>query len=141
VTPVWGMDDLVVPFVAALAGEPPDFGNCRTMAIMNGDGEMVAGIVFHNWRPDHGVMEVSAAALDPKWATRGVLREAFGYIFDKAGCQLAVARTAEGNTRVRRLWRAFGATEYIIPRLRGRSASEAILTVTKEAWALSPLAR
>lgn len=130
-----------MPFVAALAGERPDFGNCRTMAVMDSGNRMVAGIVFHNWRPEHGVMEVSAAAIDPKWATRSVLKEAFGYIFDKAECQLAVARTAEENTRVRRLWKAFGATEYIIPRLRGRAASEAIETVTKEAWEKSPLAR
>lgn len=140
-TPVWGLQDYVVPFVADHADLPPDFGRCQTMAVMDRAGQMIAGVVFHNWQPVAGVMEVSAASIDPKWATRGVLQEAFGYIFGRCGCQMAVARTAEDNTRVRRLWKAFGAMEYIIPRLRGRNASEAVLCVTDDAWQASKLSR
>ena len=140
-TPVWGLAEYVVPFVADLANQPPDFGRCQTMAVMNRDGGMVAGIVFHNWNPTAGVMEVSAASINPKWATREVLQCGFGYVFDRAGCQMAVARTDEKNRRVRRLWAAFGAAEYIIPRLRGRTASEAILTLTDDAWRDSKFAR
>lgn len=140
-TPVWLPPEHVIPFVAYHTGVMPDFGNCRTMAVMDQSGTMVAGIVFHNWNPQTGVMEVSAAATSPKWATRGVLKEAFGYIFERSGCQMAVARTAESNARVRRLWKAFGAVEYIIPRMRGRDASEAILCVTDDAWQASKLSR
>lgn len=95
---------------------------------------LVGGVVFHNWNPETGVIEVSAASIDARWATRGVMRAVFEYIFQTAECQLAVARTGEDNKRTRRLWKALGATEYIIPRLRGRTASEAILTLTQEAW-------
>lgn len=139
-TPVWGLREHVVPFVAMVAGERPDFGECQTMAVMDG-GKMVGGIVFHNWRPDYGVIEFSGAGVKPGWVSRGVLREAFGYAFGQAMCQLVVARTAIENKRMRRLAKALGAQEYIIPRMRGRTASEAILTLTKEAWASSRLAR
>ncbi len=134
-TPVFGHAEAVVPFVARLSGVRPDFGNCRAMAVIDRDDRMVAGIVFHNWSPDFGVMEVSAAATDRRWAARGVLNTAFDYAFSHA--QLVVARTDESNVTVRRLWKAFGATELILPRLRGRTANEALLMLTDDAWANS----
>lgn len=137
--PIWGLEEAVVPFVAQLVGCRPSFGNCRTMAVLDRDGKLAAGLVFHNWSPENQVMEVTGASVTPKWATREVLSVACGYVF--AHCQLAVARTAVENAPVRRLWKAMGAEEYILPRLRGRAASEAILLLTDDAWAQSKLKR
>lgn len=138
-TPLWGMEGAVVPFVAALTGFRPDFGNCRTMAVLDKDGKMVAGLVFHNWSPEFGVIEVSAAAITPRWATRTVLNTALAYVFSH--CQMAVARIHENNLPARRLWKGLGAEEHILPRLRGRNASEAILLLTDDAWAQSKFKR
>ena len=136
---VWGLKEHVVPFVAQIDSLPGGFGNCQTAAVIDRKGNMVAGVVFHNWNPAAEIIEVSAASVDARWATRGVLQELFGYVFTH--CQACAARTAETNRTVRRLWKAFGAQEYIIPRLRGRTASEAILMLTDEAWAASKFAR
>lgn len=138
-TPLWLPPEAVVPFVAGLTGDGYDFGRCRAMGVFDAQGRMVAGILFHNWNEKTGVMEVSAAATDKRWASRDVLNEAFGYVF--ANAQMCVARTHEGNTAVRRLWKAFGAIEYILPRLRGREASEAVLLLTDDAWAQSRFKR
>jgi RimJ/RimL family protein N-acetyltransferase len=137
VTPVWGGGDAVVRFVARLAGCRPDYGNCQTMAVLDRDGRMVAGLVFHNYSPEYGLIEVSAAATDRRWASRTVLNAACDYIF--AHCQMAVARTGTDNTATRRLWKAMGAEEIILPRMRGRAASEALLMLTDDAWAKSRL--
>lgn len=131
----------MVPFVAGLAGIRPDFGNCRTMAVVDRRGETVAGVVFHNWSPESEVIEISAASTDRRWASRNVLRAVFDYCFESAGCQMVVARHAEENQPARRLWRALGAQEYLIPRLRGRTASEAIATLTDDAWKQSRFKR
>ena len=134
---VWKAPE-VVPFVAALTGSRPDFGNCQTAAVIR-NGQMIAGVVFHNWSPEFEVIEVSAAAADPRWASRSNLRTLFGYVFDVA--QTCVARIHEDNTRARRLWRSFGAEEFILPRLRGRTASEALFLLTDDAWASSKYMR
>ena len=97
-------------------------------------GQVVAGVVFHNWSPEAGVIELSCAAENKRWMTRGVMRTALGYVFDLLECQSAVARTAETNITVRKLWKALGAQEYVIPRLRGVNEAEAILVLPKEAW-------
>lgn len=137
--PVWGLDHVVLPFVNAVAGTTLERGTC--LAVVRGDGEMVAGVVFHDWNEGAGVVQVSAASIDPRWASRSVLREGFRYAFDFLGAQMAVAHTHEENTRVRRLWRAMGAKEYLIPRLRGRMASEAILCLADDAWLQSKFMR
>jgi RimJ/RimL family protein N-acetyltransferase len=133
---VWGREDIVAPWIAEEIGVQA-LGECRTASVMGNDGRLMAAVAFHNWNPQAGVIEVSAAAVDPRWASRAVLSELFGYAF--AIAQAVVARTSEDNTRVRRLWKAFGAEEYIIPRLRGRTASEAALLLTDDAWAVSKL--
>lgn len=107
------------------------------MAVLDGSGRLVAGLVFHNYSPEYGVIEVSAAATDRRWATRTVLNAACDYIF--AHCQMAVARTSMDNTATRRLWKAMGAEEIILPRMRGRMADEALQLLTSEAWNASKL--
>ena len=132
-TPIWGHEAEVTRFVMERIGQTRDFGACRTLAVVSGD-RLAAGLVFFNWNPACGVIECAAAADNPRWMTRTVLREALGYVFGPAACQALVARTDEGNGVVRKLWKGLGATEHIIPRLRGRAASEAILLLTDDAW-------
>lgn len=128
----------VPEYVGARAGCRSDFGNCRTAGVFHMK-RPIAGLVFHNWSPEFGLIEVSAAADDPRWASRGNLQELFGYVFSVA--QTCVARIHEDNERARRLWRSFGATEHLLPRLRGREASEAIMLLTDDAWAESKYMR
>lgn len=138
-TPIWGLGKPVTDFVAGMCGLPNTFGPCETMAVINGAGEMVAGLVFHNYAKDAGVIEVSAAAITPKWATRGILSAAMGYAYGQLGCQAVVGRTAPDNAPTRRLWAALGAQEYEIPRLRGRDTPEIVMVVTDDAWQSSKL--
>lgn len=100
---------------------------------MSGD-KMVGGVVFHNWSPETGVIEISAAGDKGRWVSKSVLKEVFDYAFITAGCQMVVARIAEDNTAARDLWKSLGSDEVLIPRLRGRTASEAIELLTQEAW-------
>lgn len=137
----WGHDDLAIPYAAKMLDMPRGFGACTSGVVVDANSNIAAVLIFHNWQPEAGVIEVTAVAEDAKWAQRGVLKEAFGYIYGKLSCQMAVARCATGNDRVRRLWKAFGAREYIIPRLRGRNDAETILTLTDDAWKASRFAR
>ena len=109
------------------------FADCTAMGVLKGE-RIVAGVVFHNWHPEAGTVELSSAAEDRRWMTRNVMTEAFGYVFDDLQCQMAVARTSTANMPARRIWAALGASQYIIPRLRGRDAAEVILTLTDDAW-------
>lgn len=132
ITPIYGADAVVAQFVGQLIGEP-GFGNCKAIGFAKGR-ELVAGMVYHNWRPDAQIIEMSGASTTRRWTTKAVIRTIFGYPFDTVGCQMVVARHSEHNTRVRRIWTALGAQETVIPRIRGRDEAEVIATLTVEAW-------
>lgn len=121
-------------FVSERIGDDGDgFGQCAALGVVR-DGRLIAGVVYHNWRPSAGVIEMSAAAEDRRWLQRPVLRAMFAYPFDEVGCQLVVARHRESATHLRRMWTAAGADEVVIPRLRGRDEGEAVATLTAETW-------
>lgn len=116
------------------------FGDCASMGVFKGE-DLVAGVVFHNWQPEEGTIEVSAASSNRAWATRDVMTEVFGYAFGVCQCQMVIAQQSIDNTPARRLWLAIGGTEYVIPRLRGRFEDGSIITLTDDQWRHSKFKR
>lgn len=135
-------DTRVSAFVAALLEMRTDFfGKCQALGFLDDAGDLRAGVVYHNWNPEAGVMEISAAALDRRWGGRDTLGVIFAYPFDVAGCQMVVGRTEDGNRAPLHIWRALGADQIRIPRLRGRDKAEILSTLTVEQWRASKFAR
>lgn len=134
----WDAPEAVCRFVAAQPGfeRNLEFGECQALGVVIG-GELVAGVVFQNWNPTAGTIEISAAATDPRWLSRKSLLTIFGYVFDTAGCQLCVLQVSEHNERMRSIARRLGFTEYLIPRMRGRDEALVVYTLTAEVWAAS----
>lgn len=127
-------------FVASrLWGDGRGFQTFGSIGIVDDGGTVVAAMIYHNWDPHAGVIEISGAADTAKWATRPVIREMFSIPFDQFGCQMVVMRvspknrTATGRGLVR-LLRAYGFKEYRIPRLGGRDEDQLIFTLTDDDW-------
>lgn len=137
-TPFWGEDDLVAEWTALhIDGCERGFGNCRAMGVADKTGTICAGVVFHNWWPEHEVIEMSAAATNPRWWTRRVANEIMRYGFGVA--RLMLVRTAESNAPARRLCNALGGNEYLIPDLWKPGEAMAVITLTPEQWQKSRL--
>ena len=96
----------------------------------------IGGVIYHDWNPEAGTMCMSAAG-EPGWLSRSVLHAMHAYVFDVAGCQLAVLQVSERNHRMRRIGLAYGYTETRIPRLRGRDEAEMIMTLPDDEWRAS----
>lgn len=134
-TPIW--TPLAASWVAAHLGE--DFGAHRALGVFDRHARIAAGVVLHNWNPRRGVVEMTAAAVDPRWLTRAVAREVFDYAFGFA--RVAVAHCGASNMAVRRIWAACGAHEAVIPHLWGAGEAAVILTIREPMWRASPLGR
>lgn len=115
-------------------GEPGQFEKYCSMGVFHG-GALVAGVVFHNWQPGEGVIELSAASSDPAWLTRNVIRSMFHLAFNMVGARLVVLRVSERNEGMRRIAQRFGFQETIIPRLRGDDEAECVYTLSASDWA------
>ncbi len=132
-TPLFGQSERVAEFVKNnIPGCERGFGNCQAIGVLK-DGQLIAGCVYHNWHPETGVIEMSSAAITPRWLNRDILRTIFGYPFD-IGCQMIVLRTAEDNKGLHRQLYALGFRSHTIPRLRGRDKAEIIFTLTDDDW-------
>lgn len=129
--PVFGESERVAAFVADLLGFSRGFDQCTAIGF---GSPLVAGVVYHNWNPEAGIIELSAASSSRAWLNKANLATVFDYPFVQLECQLCIARMSENNARARRIWRALGAQEYIIPRLRGRFEAEVVATLSAETW-------
>lgn len=137
VEPIYGIPDDVASFVAGRLGFTRGFGNCTAIGFGLKDDRtitVIAGVVYHNYNPEAGVIELSAAALSPRWLTRAALLAIFDFPFEKAGCQMVVLRVSERNERMLSIARRFGFELHTIPRLRGCDEAEVICTLTAERW-------
>lgn len=109
---VEGFDKIVRDFVASRApmGHAEFTDGDKGFAIVNGRGELVAGIVFSEWRPHFGTLELSAVALNSACLSPGIVSALGDYAFRKLNANRVWARTSSKNYRATRLLSNLGFT-------------------------------
>ena len=117
------------------------FGASQSVGFHNVDGSLVAGVVYHNYSPSSGTIELSAYAKNRTWTNKEVIKAIFDYPFEQLGCRMAISRTSGTNKRVIRIWTALGATHYTIPDLRADGEDEIISILRREDWETSKFKR
>ena len=87
-----------VKWVAArLNADPRDFEPHRSAFVRDRHGAICAGIVFSRYRPKARSVEISVAADNPRWMSRGVIRECLWYAFGVLDCLRLEAHTKAGS--------------------------------------------
>jgi RimJ/RimL family protein N-acetyltransferase len=132
----------VAQFVADMTpGCETGFGNCKAIGVLDADGALVAGMVFHDWQPGPGLIQISSASKTPRWLTANVRHMMFSYPFDQIGCQMVVLLVSATNERMVRIAKAFGFTPNLIKRMRGRDEDGFVFTLTDDDWRSSRFTR
>lgn len=137
---VWGgsgnaeINRALAEWCAVQIGLPRPFEEpYTTMGVFDGE-KLVAVMLYNNFQPEAGVIEMHGAGIAPRWLTRPVLRAMFEYPFVQLGCQNLVMRVSERNRRLKRILTAYGFDHVTIPRLRGRDEGENIYWLTDDVW-------
>lgn len=106
---IYGHDAAVAEWVAARIPHvgAAGFGPCVAVGIARGDA-MAAGVVWHDWQPESGTIQMSGAAETPRWASRGILREIGRYPFGQLGARKVWATTPHTNERAIRFMLGIG---------------------------------
>jgi RimJ/RimL family protein N-acetyltransferase len=127
----------VADFVAALIPHcrTRGFGKCKAIGVIDADGVLIAGLVYHNYDPEAEVIEISGAAL-PKtnWLTRETIRRMYGYPFLQLGCQMVVQRTPVDDRRLLAQLAAYNYMFIPVPRMFGRDRDGVLCMLTDEDW-------
>lgn len=98
------------------------------------NGTPIAGVIYHDYKPDCGTIQYSGAATSPEWLKGPTLHEMFGYMFDDLGCQMVLTGNSAENTRLHRILRRLGHKNHIIERGWGRDDDLYLWTLTREHW-------
>jgi RimJ/RimL family protein N-acetyltransferase len=135
---VYGQDDIVAGFVAQMIPTCSErgFGRCKTVGVIDQDGKLIAGIVYHNYDPDAGIIEISGAALPGKvWLTRETIKRMYQYPFLQLRCQMVVQRNSADDERLLFMLSRYGYAFVPVPRMWGRDKDGVLCLLTSEAWA------
>lgn len=131
------MDGEVAAAICQAAGvKGREFGPSRALACID-NGHLIGGAIVHDWNPEAQTVEISAGFLRRRAPHRAIARVLADYVFGQMDCQAVILRTDSRNSAVRRFAASMGGKEHILPRVRGRTASEAFLIITDDAWASS----
>ena len=133
---VYGHDQEVAQAVASLIPHcRRGFGpNVMSIGIIE-DGALIAGLVYHNWDPEAGIIEISGAALPGKrWLTRETIKHMYRYPFQVCGCQMVVQRTPADDERLLYMLLRYDYDLIPIPRMFGRDRDGVVCCLTREAW-------
>lgn len=118
-------------------GRDDGFRDYASVTVLRNEA-VIAVLVLHNWHPEAGVIEISAAG-SGYWQTRGIIREVMGLCFDSMGCQMVIMRNSAKDEAVVTNSRRLGFTGTLLPRMRGRDEDEWLFTLTDDDWKASRL--
>lgn len=85
-----------------------DFGPSSAIGVTDEQGQPLAGVVFHDYQPDYGTIQLSAAASSPRWASRRVIASILSYPFRQLGVHKVWTATQHTNTRAIRFNKGIG---------------------------------
>lgn len=133
---VYDHDTTVAHWVAQMIPHVRErgFGKCKAIGVVKG-GELVAGLVYHNWGPEAGIIDLSCAAVPGSgWMTRETIRIMYEYPFNDCGVQMVTHCVLASDERVQRILAGLGCMLIRIPRLYGRERDGVVALLTQEAW-------
>lgn len=81
------------------------FGPCQAIGVASGDdagAKLYAVIVYHDWNERARTVQISAAAVSPRWATPGTLRALLHYPFMQMGVYKVWLAIPQSNERALR---------------------------------------
>lgn len=105
---VLGHDAEVADWVAGRIPHVTGFKDMAAIGIER-DGDLVGGVVYHEYRGND--IQMSCAAISPRWLTEGFIRALFVYPFVTLKCDRVSSFTPKGNTHTRRFLEKLGFEE------------------------------
>jgi RimJ/RimL family protein N-acetyltransferase len=134
---VWDSPEIVSSFAANLIPHchGRSFGqNIRALGVVDERNRLIAGMVYHNYDPDAGIIEISGAATTPHWLSRRTLRLMHAYPFVVCNCQMVVQRIPADNERLFGILARLSYMLIKVPRLFGRERDGVLALLTVEDW-------
>lgn len=111
-----------------------DFGPAQAIGVVR-HHRMAAVVVFHEWQPAFGTLQLSMAAETPSWASTAVLRGLFAHAFITQGANKLWTATPHDAERVLKFNRGVGMkAEATLRHHFGAKRHAVICSMLKAEW-------
>ena len=100
-TLVTGEDEIVTRFVddlIAWGGDFPD--DAKAIGVLSDSGALIAGMVFTDYQPKFGTIQISMGATTPAWARKETIRGLLDYPFIQLGLYKCWMQTPHNQAHV-----------------------------------------
>lgn len=87
------------------------FGPASAIGVVDETGQPMAGVVFHDYQPAYGTIQLSAAAVSPRWASRRLVASILRYPFGDLKVHKVWTATQHKNERALKFNRGVGFTQ------------------------------
>ena len=91
------------------------------------EGKLICAVLYFNYQPKHGDIEMSLVSDDPKCCNNKRITGFFRYPFTQLGCKRVTAQVEADNARCLRLLKFFGFKEEGVKRLGFQGKKDLIL--------------
>lgn len=131
---IWDQPAIVAAWVARAIGMNGFHGGpILACGVTGDDGALLAGVVYHDFYPEHGDIQVSMAAVSPRWCTRANVRAILRAAYAANRCDRITACIDADNIRALKILTGLG---FVIEgrrlRARHRTTDELILGLYRE---------
>lgn len=123
--------------IPMMSGLP--FYRPKAIGVVDDGGELVAGVVFHNYQPAFSAIEISCAATSRKWLTQRNAYAIMHYPFVQLGCRRITALTPpKRGASALRFLNKFGFVREGLIRHGFGSDDAAVMGLLREEWEAGP---
>jgi hypothetical protein len=129
--------DDVARFVAAMIPDvrASGFERCKAIGVVDGNDELIAGLVYHKLKPSARSMELCIAALPGRrWLTRMTVVVMGHYPFVQCGYHMLVCNVLASDIRTQRQLSAVGFMLVKYPHMFGKDNDGVACLLTVDDW-------
>jgi RimJ/RimL family protein N-acetyltransferase len=116
----------VCAWVAAKISDKIAFKDCNAIGVIDEKRGLIGGVVFHDYKPNHGSIQISIA-FEPGGITRRLLKAVFWYVFDGLKLRRAYSCISVHNTKSLDICERIGFVREGIMRQTGLDGEDMIM--------------
>lgn len=127
-------NQFVADFVSErIWGKKGTLTQCATMGVTR-DGNLVGGVVFHEYRTEVNTMQMSIAGDKCRWLNRTVVNAAMHFAFELTKVGAVWAMVSEKNDAALKMDRIIFPNESYVPHMFGEGVGGYMMTLSANEW-------
>ena len=101
----------VAHWVGEQIGKDIEWGPCEAIGVADEEDNLIGGVVFSNYQPHFGNIEVSFASIRRDWLTPRLITGILSYPFSQLGVRRITCLSPKRNRSARQFLKKFGFVE------------------------------